>query len=492
MITPETRAEIYRLYKVEHFTVTKIARLTHVHHSTVSDVINKEGRVPTAVRTRGSALDPYAVLIRQKLQEYPDIPAKTIWLMLKDRGYKGAEQSVRRHVQAVRGARVRQAYLPLTVYPGEEGQVDWAHFGRLQVGKTVRALSLFVMVLAYCRTIFAKFFFDQTLDSFLTGHVEAFQYFGGVPRTLRYDNLKAAVGARYGQTIRYNEQLLEMSAHYGFKPSACNPYSGHEKGRVERAVRYIRESFFVGRRLTTIDKLNAGLAEWLSTVAEKRPWTEDRQKTVAEVWAEERPKLITLPNAPHPVRCERPVRSGKIPFIRYDKNDYSIPFQLVGQPLSLIADQSTVTIAKGADVVARHTRSFSGGEKIIDQEHFHGLTAQRPGAETVAARCYLADLVPEVAPLLSLMVERGTGIGSATAKLFELLRTYGKTVLTEAVKQAVARSHAEPSYVAQACEHLARRSRAPVVLPIELGAHVPGADLTVLPHDASNYDKLTE
>lgn len=110
----------------------------------------------------------------------------------------------------------------------------------------------------------------------------------------------------------------------------------------------------------------------------------------------------------------------------------------------------------------------------------------------MAARCYLAELVPEVAPLFSLMVERGTGIGPATAKLFELLRTYGKAVLTEAVKQAVARSHAEPSYVAQACEHLARKNRAPVVLPVELGAHVPGADLNVKPHDVSNYDKLTE
>jgi transposase len=85
------------------------------------------------------------------------------------------------------------------------------------------------MVLSYSRMIFAKFFFDQTIDSFLCGHVDGFTYFGGVPRTLRYDNLKAAVAARYGQTIRYNTQLLEAAAHFGFKPSACNPYSGHEK-----------------------------------------------------------------------------------------------------------------------------------------------------------------------------------------------------------------------------------------------------------------------
>ncbi len=492
MLSLETRAEIARLYKVEHFSITKIARLTHVHHSTIRKVIDNQGRIPTVVRTRTSALDAWAGQIRQKLEEYPDIQAKTIWLTLKDRGYLGSEQSVRRYVQKVRGARPKKAFLPITVFPGDEAQVDWAHFGRLAVGKNERALSLFVMVLSHCRLIFAKFFFDQTLDSFLAGHVEAFQHYEGVPRKLRYDNLKAAVAERVGQTIRYNSHLLAMSAYYGFKPWACNPYSGHEKGRVERAVRYIREGFFVGRRVTTIDKLNLDLSEWLSAVAANRPWTDDRRKTVADVWAEERPQLISLPNEPYCVRFERPVRSGKIPFIRFDKNDYSIPFQLAGQPLSLIAEQGLITITKGSDVVAEHTRSYSGGEKIINQEHFHGLIAQRPGAETVAARSYLTDLVPQVAPLFNLMIERGIGIGPATAKLFELLKTYGKPIFNKAIAQALERSHAEPSYIVQVCEHLSRKSLVPAVLPVELAAHIPGADLNIKPHDPANYDKLTE
>jgi hypothetical protein len=283
-----------------------------------------------------------------------------------------------------------------------------------------------------------------------------------------------------------------MAAHYGFKPSACNPYSGHEKGRVERSVRYIREGFFIGKQLTTIEKVNTALTDWLGSVAQNRAWVDDRRKTVFEIFDEERPRLISLPGEPFCVHLEKPVRSGKIPFIRFDKNDYSIPYQLVGQPLSLIADHQTITIARAGEVVARHTRSFSGGEKILTQEHFSGLTEHRPGAETVAARCYFAEMIPEAAALFSLMVERGTGIGPATAKMFNLLRTYGKPVLTEAIKQAIERSHAEPNYLAQACEHLSRRRMTPAILPIELTPGIPGADLEVKPHDVSSYDTLTE
>jgi len=250
MITPETRAEIFRLVRVEHLSMTKTSRLLGIHHSTVKRVLDSEGQSPTAHRVRRSALDPFASFICQKLEEYPKIKATAIWHMLKDRGYKGSQQSVRLRVKLLRGSQKKKAYLPLTAFAGDEAQVDWAHFGSMKVGRTQRKLSCFVMVLSYSRAIFARFFFDQTIDSFLSGHVAAFSYFEGAARQLRYDNLKAAVIDRYGQTVRFNPQLLELAGYYSFKPSACNPYAGHEKGKVERSVHYIRESFFVGRQFT--------------------------------------------------------------------------------------------------------------------------------------------------------------------------------------------------------------------------------------------------
>jgi transposase len=491
MISPETRAEICRLVKSEHMTVTQTAKILGVHHSTVQSAIERDGRAPTIVRVKRSALDQYADFIVRKLDEYPDIAASNIWRMLRDRGYGGSEQMVRHRVAALRGRRQKKAYLPLTMYPGDEAQVDWAHFGSLAVGRATRKLSCFVMVLAHSRALFARFFFDQTLESFLEGHVQAFQTLGGVPRQLRYDNLRAAVAERCGQTIRYNPQLLEMAGYYAFKPSACNPHSGNEKGRVERSVRYIREGFFVGKQFRTIDQLNAGLSDWIDKVAMARPWPDDRGRLVREIWHEERGKLIPLPENPYCIRQERVVRSGKVPFIRFDRNDYSIPFELVGQALSLSADFTYVTISHETRQIARHARTYSAGEKIINQEHFQGITASRPGAETVAARHYLTKLIPESIPLFSLMVERGVGIGPATAKLFELMRTYGTQALKAAIMQAVARSYGSADYVAQACEQMARKQKEkPRTLPIELGSHVPGANIIVTPHDVSTYDNF--
>lgn len=491
MISPETRAEICRLIKSEHMTATQTAKLLGVHHSTVQSTIERDGRAPTIVRVKRSALDAYADFIVRKLDEYPDISASNIWRMLRDRGYGGSEQMVRLRVAALRGRRQKKAYLPLTMYPGDEAQVDWAHFGTMAVGKAVRKLSCFVLVLAYSRALFARFFFDQTLESFLEGHAQAFQMLGGVPRQLRYDNLRAAVAERSGQTIRYNPQLLEMAGYYAFKPSACNPHSGNEKGRVERSVRYIREGFFVGKQFRTIEVLNAALSEWIDKVAMARPWPDDRGRLVRDVYEEERGKLIPLPEHPYCVRQERVVRSGKVPFIRFDRNDYSIPFELVGQPLSLSADFTHVVISNQARLVARHERSFSAGEKIINQGHFAGITASRPGAETVAARHYLTKLIPESVPLFSLMVERGVGIGPATAKLFELMQTYGGPILKAAIAQAVARSYGSAEYVASACEQILRKNKEkPRAVPIELGAHVPGADIVVTPHDVATYDNF--
>jgi len=493
MITPETRAEIQRLVRVEHLSITKAARTLGIHHSTVRHALDSEGRIPTIVRAKKSMLDPFAALIQQKLDEYPNLTATTLCRMLKDRGYTGSAQTVRHRVMLLRGSRVKKAYMPVTVFAGDEGQVDWAHFGTMVVGRTKRKLSCFIMVLSYSRRIYAKFFFDQTLDSFLSGHVGAFNYFGGVPRQLRYDNLKAAVAERYGQSIRFNPQLLEMAGYYAFKPSACNPYSGHEKGRVERAVRYVRESFFVGKDYMTIDKVNSALALWLTEVSDARTWADDRRRTVKEIFDEEKPRLISLPAEEFSVRQERPVRSGKIPFIRFDKNDYSIPFKLVGQPLSVSADESHVLISRGSEILARHKRSYSGGEKIVMQEHFSGLNTTRPGGETVAARCLFTEILPNASKLFSLMAERGVGLGPATAKLFELLSTYGKDVMSAAIDQALTRRYAEVSYVAQIADQMMRQKKGPVVnLPVNLPAHMPGVDIHVTPHDAATYDDLTK
>jgi transposase len=107
-----------------------------------------------------------------------------------------------------------------------------------------------------------QFFFDQSLENFLEAHVEAFSAFGGAPRVMLYDNLKAAVLARRGDDVQFNPRLLELAAHYHFAPRPCRPARGNEKGRVERAIQYIRSSFFAARPFTTLEDFNRQARIW--------------------------------------------------------------------------------------------------------------------------------------------------------------------------------------------------------------------------------------
>ena len=490
MLNTETKAEIRRLFYAEHFTMNAIAEHLAVHHDTVRRVLERERAAAVPAPLRASKLDPFVSFIAETLKTYPKLTATRLCAMLRDRGYSGSTQILRRHVARVRGLRGKRAFMPLVAYAGEEAQVDWGHFGVLRVGRAERRLSCFVMVLAYSRAVYARFFLDQSLESFLAGHVYAFRHFGGVARRLRYDNLKAAVIERHGQAIRFNDSLLELAGHYRFGPSACNPYSGHEKGRVERTIRYIRDSFFAGRTLRDLGSANAELLRWVAETANARPWPDDRGRTVASVFADEAPRLLALPEHDHAVSCRREVRSGKIPYVRFDLNDYSIPFTLAGKHLTLVATEDEVRIIDGTSEVARHRRSYDKGNRVTEKEHFAGIYETKPGAETVAVREYMKRLIPETAALYDLMVEQGEPLGAATAKIYGLVESYGAQTVRQAVRQAVERKLAKINYVAQMCQRAQLSRRESPRVAIELPDRPNVRDLIVTPHALEDYDKL--
>jgi len=491
MLPPEIRAEFRRLYVAERLTMHAIAQHFGVHQSTVAKYVREDGQVRHVRPVPKSQVDPFMPFIREKLEEFPKLRATRLHQMLRDRGFSGTAKCVRDRIRGLRPRRSR-AFLPQTVFAGEEAQADWAHFGTIKVGRADRKLSCFLMVLSYSRGVYARFTYDQTLASFLLSHVEAFRHFGGVARRVRYDNLRAAVIERHGQAVRYNEALLDLAGHYCFKPSACNPYSGHEKGRVERHVRYLRDSFFAGRVFKDLADANRQLMGWIKEVAHERPWPDDKGKKVGDVLAEEKEKLLPLPKNDFSVEMSRPVRSGKLPYIRHDLNDYSIPYELVHKPLSMIATEAEIRILDGQTEVARHKRTYSKGERITEPKHFIGLYDECPAIETSAGRVYMTRLIPEIEPLYALMVVQGVALGAATAKILELVKEYGDRTVREAVKQAVLRGLARPTYLAQLClQHASRRQEVPQI-PIELPHRPFVRDLLITHHDPSGYDDLTD
>ena len=232
MITPEQHAEIRRLYYGEHWKVGTIAAALGVHHDTVRAALADTQAVRRGT-CRATALDPYLPFVRDTLAQYPRLRATRLYEMVRPRGYSGSVVQLRRVVRLLRPQATPTVYRRLTTLMGEEAQVDWGAFGTIRIGHGTRPLSGFVMVLSYSRALSALFTLDQTLESFLRGHVDAFQVLGGSARTLVYDNLKSAVLERQGSAIRFHPRLLELAGHYHFAPRPCTPGRGNEKGKVD-------------------------------------------------------------------------------------------------------------------------------------------------------------------------------------------------------------------------------------------------------------------
>jgi transposase len=489
VIPPELRVEIRRLFYAEHFTVNGIAEALGVHHETVKSAIDSHKFMPSP-RVHRSRLDPFVPFIVGTLEKYPKMRSSRLFLMLEDRGYDGSVQQLRRKVRQLRPVPLT-AYLALNFLAGEQAQVDWGHFGTVRVGTADRKLSMFVMTLSYARRTFARFTFDQTLATFLACHVLAFRDFGGVPRTCSYDNLRSVVLERIGTAIRFHPAILELAGHYHFRPEACNVRAGWEKGRVERAIGHARTSFAEGRHYRDLDDANAQLRQWLDQVANVRPWPQDRTRTVEDAWAEEKPKLLPLPAHDPDTAHMDTVRSGKMPYVRFDLNDYSIPHTLVRKPLTLVADERTVRVLDGDDEVARHARTYDRGRRIEDPAHLAGLLDQRRKAAGPKAQDQLRARVPEIDRLFDLLAVRGENIGTNVAKYIELIGQYDLEDFRAAVAEAASRETPRASSVAAILVRTARARTLPAVLPIQLPDDPRVRDLNVVSHDPATYDVLS-
>jgi transposase len=490
MIGRDREAEILRLFHAEKWRIGTIATELGHHHSTVRRVLSQAGLEAGRVSVRPSMVDLYVPFIQETLRQYPRLRASRLFEMVKARGYRGKPDHFRSIVARYRPRPPAEAYLRLRTLPGEQAQVDWGHFGKLRIGKAVRTLFGFVMVLSYSRQIFLRFYLSAAMPSFLRGHVEAFAFFGGVARTLLYDNLKSAVLERAGDAIRFHPTLLELSAHYHYLPRPVAPARGNQKGRVERAIRYIRDSFFAAREYQDLDDLNAQALAWTQGIAAERPCPEERGRTVGEVFAEERDKLLALPDNPYPTEERVPVNVGKTPYVRFDLNDYSVPHTHVRRSLEVLATPSTVRILDGTTELCSHPRCWDRDQQIEDPCHIEALVQHKRAAKAHRAIDRLHAALPHSRDWLAAIAERGGNLGSATWGLSKLL----DTERADSIDAALAESLARGTPHLGAVRHLLDCARKARGQPPAVEPHLPAdgrlEGLVVHPHPLSTYDQL--
>jgi hypothetical protein len=317
-------------------------------------------------------------------------------------------------------------YHSLHFLPGEEAQVDWFFFRHPNLG----LVAGFLYVLSFSRYAWGKFYLKTSFEFFLAGHLECFEHLKGLPRRHRYDNLKSVVLGRKDSVIQYNPQFLDFARFFGFSIHACNPYSGNEKGRVERPIRDAR-SFLYGKDFKDIPDLNDQFRDWLT----KRNHQVHRTtgKTPLVLLSEE--KLLGLPQGIYPpTRLIPAVGISKTARVEFETNHYSVPSTCVGKTADILAWPEKIEIRVSSQTVAVHRRSFERKGLIENPLHSEKLLDRSGRFKYQRILQLMGTMDPVFQNFLNAHKDETEKI-QAAYELFKLLKVVSQVILVSAVNE---------------------------------------------------------
>ena len=254
----------------------------------------------------------------------------------------------------------------------------------------------------------------------------------------------------------------------------------------------ITYAFFAGREFKTRDDLNAQADAWTRGPAGDRRCPEDEALTVRAAFAQERTRLLALPDDGFPTDEVKAVVAGKTPYVRFDLNDYSIPHGCVARTLTVVASPDQVRILDGQTLIATHPRSHDRRQQIEIPAHIATLVEHKHQARAHRGTDHLIQAVPASRDLLTQAVERGEPLGQMVNTLTDLLAHYGVAELTAAIADALERGVPHPNAVRLALERRRKAQAEPPPLAIHLPEHVKRRDVPVRPHRLEGYDQLME
>jgi transposase len=393
-------------YQIQDRTGISRKRASRIYRGSCPE---KSIRADPGRQKREFRLDPYRSLIAEWFKEHPTLKAQQVHGWLRTRGVKISYPAVVKYTRGLR-KKVPKTYHPLTFAPGEEAQADWCFVNHPQLGK----LSCFVFILSYSRYLFAHVFARSSFEFFIEGHRMAFSAQGGIPYGIRYDNLATVVLKRKPE-VQYNPRFLEFSRHYNLEIRLCNPGAGNEKGRVERAIRTLKGTFFnTFEKYSSLKALNQALHEWVDNKNQTLHRTTERKP--ADLLQEE--KLRPLPEKPwNNISIHPPVKTTKTAMMIFDTNSYSVPDYLVGKSLSIHSTSDMVMIYDGAKQVASHPRSFDRHRQIINPLHrSYGKLSGKAKIERIH------DVIKNLHPALSNFLTKNQACGEDPQKTaYEIL-----------------------------------------------------------------------
>ena len=385
----ESFAKLRRRHLVHGESISAIARDLNVSRNTVKKYL-RSGEVPAYRRDSQPSpkLGAFEGQLKDWLQQDGQRPkaqrrsAKRLFEDLQRVGYSGAYDSVQRYVKGWKNGQpnvASDAFIPLYFPAGETCQFDWSH-EQVELGGVIQTIKLGHFRLCYSRQLFLVAYPRETQEMVFDAHNRAFEFFGGVPARMVYDNPKTIVQTIFtGKERQFNRRFLALANHYLFEPVACTPASGWEKGQVENQVGNVREWLFCPRpRFADFGEMNAWLAQRCRELA-SRPHPTEKERSIAALFAEEQPKLRQI-TAPFDGYFEVSCRVSSTCLVAYDRNRYSVPAEYAGQRVSLRAWADQIRVVADEQVIAEHPRSFTRDRLVLDPWHYLPVLEKKPGA----------------------------------------------------------------------------------------------------------------
>ncbi len=391
MLIVETIAKIRRAYFLRKKSIKEICRELRISRKVVRKVIRSGATEFRYERKRQPLprLGPWRERLDGLLAANAQKAARErltlirIFEELQGLGFDGSYAAVRRY--ALRwgeehSSATAPAFIPLSFAPGEAYQFDWSHEIVVLNGATV-TLKVAHVRLCHSRLMFVRAYPRESQEMVFDAHDRAFAFFRGACQRGIYDNMKTAVETVFvGKDRQYNRRFLQMCSHYLVEPVACTPASGWEKGQVENQVGLVRERFFTPRlRFTGYDDLNAWLIDKCLAWAKAHAHPEQSERTIWEVFEEERPKLIEYRGRFDGFHST-PASVSKLCLVRFDNNHYSVNASAAGRAVELQTYADRVVIRHDGRTVAEHKRKFGRGETAYDPWHYVPVLARKPGA----------------------------------------------------------------------------------------------------------------
>lgn len=455
-------AEIWRLHEMEKLSQRAIADRLNCCHRTVAAALDmKEPPSQTPRRAlRKSKLDPFKPKIKQLIERYPDLSAVRIHEEISkgDDGYRGGMTIIKDYVSTIRPARGR-VYREVFYDPGEALQVDWGSCGRIQIGQTSRSISVLVAVMCYSRLCYIEFSLTERKADFYRCISNAVKFFGGTPRKIIFDNLKAAVISGSGRHATLHPEFLELCGHYFMEPIACAARDPESKGMVETNVKYVKKNALKGRddELTDWPDYRHLATYWRDKVANVRLHDTTREKPV-DRFQQEMTLLRTLPSVPFSTDEVVSAVVSTHARIRFDSNRYSVPPKLARKTVLVRADDQQVQVVYGNEVVACHARCFERRQLICKDEHL--LEARQLNRRQSKSQLddAFAAMGPVAQTFLLGLLDRPVQPRMHLRRLVELAKVYGQQDVIDAMERAVALETYDSAYV-EAILHQHRRQR---------------------------------